>query len=216
LYSNDESISGLVEEFAMNDIIVVSAMINKLREIFPTIDFFTRSEDKNQSNYNEWMYFDVVLSGVSSNIFHNRVLDSKQYGKYWTTTTNVNFEYTTNDIETLLARRDEYRVGKFLMDLKTFPVQVGSKEFQCSIFWDRNTLGAEYQVTTNKDISGTSQFTYEFTCTVIYTNLEYKQKPITMIEEVIYSIINKEWEEDEVVLVDKGIDTSNITDSLIL
>jgi len=165
--------------------------------IYPEINFYTDESTKNTTEYNEWIHYDITLSPVDSRLFNNIVRESHQYGRWWHTTFDFKFEHICNDLPTCLARRDKYRVGKFLNDLHTYLVPVDKQQIQCALYWDRNELDTQYtQLTSDSD--GFSQFSYVYTGRVLYANLEFKPKPVTEIESVIFSLLNRKAEEKKI------------------
>jgi len=192
---NDISIAGLVNEFYVNDAVIIADFIRQLRALFPTIQFYTREEDKDTTKYNEWINYKVTPSDIKSgNYFTSHVWDRPTWGRMWQTSIKFQFEYCSNDLPTLLARRDDYRVGNFLFKYHKYKYIIKDAKgndfnIQYCILWDRDGLDSDYGKTTSQDEVGYSQFTYKYTGNILYTNLEHAPINLNIVEKVIYSIM---------------------------
>lgn len=192
----DTSIAGMTEEFALNDARVLANFIDVLQKEFPEIQFYTTLEDRDTTNYNEWIHYEMVPRTVSSRFFHNNVKYSETYGKNWHTTVDFKLEYSSIDLPTLLARRDLYTVYEFLMKVRYFNVDINlgrseSDEIQCAVYWDRNELPEEYSIVTSQDNTGYAVVNYPFTGRILYCNIQYKPRPVTQVIEAICKLIEE-------------------------
>ena len=197
---NDISVVGNVDEFYVNDAVIIADFIRQIRYIFPEIQFYTREEDKDSTKFNEWINYKFTLSDIKSgNYFTSHVWDRPTWGRVWQTSLRFTFEYCSNDLPTLLARRDAYRVGNFLFKHHKYKYIIKDAKgndfnLQYCILWDRDNLDSDYGKNTSQDEIGYSQFTYKYNGSLLFTNLEHPPRNINIVEKVIYDIMfaNKE------------------------
>jgi len=194
----DKSIAGLIPDYEVNDVKVFARFIEVLKEKYPTINFYTNPEDRNNTEYNEWIHYKMEHRAVHSNLWSGRAYTSPLVGKFWPTTVDFSLEYSTTDLPRLLARRDEHTTDLFMVGIHKFNINVGisytgdSFEMPCAMFWDRDELPNNYQQQTEQDDTGYSMYSWTFTGRIQYTNIQYKVQPVSPIITVLCSIIAKE------------------------
>lgn len=194
----DFGIMGLQREFYVNDVTVTADFVRQMRERYPEIQFYARTEDRNATKYNEWINYKISPSPIKhGTLFTSHVRFFPTRGRFWKDALDIEFEYTTNDLPTLLTRRDQFRVGNFLNRDRVFSYIIddgtGNKNFDVkyTVFWERDNLETEYGKTTNQDDNGYSQFSYKYTGRLGYINIEdsYTVKNINFVESVIYTVL---------------------------
>ena len=195
----DGSIAGLIPDFNVNDVKVFARFIEVLKEKYPTINFYTNPEDKNSTEYNEWICYKMEHRVIKSQLFSNHVFESPIYGRFWPTTLDFTLEYSTMDLPRLLARRDLQSSELFLNDVHTFKVAAGVSpmtgkkvEVQCALFWDRDPLEPGYKEITEQDNTGYSLNAWNITGRIIFSNVQFEPRPIAPIIEVLCAIIGAE------------------------
>lgn len=194
----DFGIIGLQREFYVNDVTVAADFVRQMRQRYPEIQFYTRNEDKNTTKYNEWINYKILPSPIKhSTLFTSHVRYSKESGNYWKSALDVEFEYESNDLPTLLTRRDQYRSGGFFNNDCQFSYIIddgeGNKDFDVgyTVFWDRDSQETEYGKSTSQDDNGYAQFTYKYSGKLGYINIEdrYTTKQFYLVESVIYTVL---------------------------
>lgn len=194
---SDPSIDGLYREFYMNDTTVAADFVRQMRQRHPEIQFYTGEENRDSTKYNEWIKYDITPSMLKegSYTFTSHVWQNALRDRFWETGMDVRFEYATNDLPTLMTRRDLFRVCDFLMKDEKFSYIIDNgigEDFDIgyTCFWERN-LNDEYGTQTSKDDTGYSTFTMEFTGHIEYMNLEsdYFKRDPKVVEHVIYTLL---------------------------
>lgn len=222
----DKSIIGLQREFFVNDVTVTADFIRQIRERYPEIQFYARVEDRDSTKYNEWVNYKITPSQIKhGTLFTSHVWPSYTRGRVWRTGLDVEFEYATNDLPTLMARRDDFRVGGFFNRDQKFSYIIDSGEGEdfdlgYTVFWERDSLDTEYGKSTNQDDTGYSTFTYKYIGRLMYLNVEdgyigkdgISGKLPPVVDHVIYTIlyaptnVNLKEYNDGVLLEDKDLD----------
>ena len=191
----DNTILKQVNEFALNEAKCITYFIKNLRKLWPSIDFYNNDEDINLE-YSEHIKYRVHLSEKNrSPIFNSIVHVDEVFGRYQVSTIPIELEYFTQNVPLLIARKDSYKIGKFLNTLRKYkvPMQIkGIDEpllFQCSLFWERDNMPSDYSTVTTTDNNQWSAFSYPYTCQIICTLLEHKPwigKPVlNVISKVV-------------------------------
>ena len=216
---SDRAVLGLNKEFYVNDVSVTADFIRQMRERHPEIQFYARGEDKKQNNYNEWVNYKILPSPVKHSIWTSHVQHNAIWDRYWQGVLDIEFEYTTNDLPTLLTRRDQFRVGSFFNRDRQFSYIIDNgagEEFDIgyTVFWERDTLDQDYGKQTASDDNNYSQFIYKYTAKLFYTNIEegYTNRSLALVDKVIYTVLYsppevdiKKWD-DGVYLLDTDLD----------
>jgi len=201
----DGSIAGLIPDYEVNDVKVFARFIEVLKKKYPTINFYTNIEDRNATEYNEWIHYKMEHRAVHSTLWSGRAYDSPLVGKYWPTTLDFSLEYSTTDLPRLLARRDEHTTDLFMVGIHKFNVDLGKGysgdiiDLPCALFWDRDTLPNNYQQQTEQDETGYSMYSWTFTGRIQYTNVQFKVQPVSTIITVVCAIISEEHKGPKVV-----------------
>jgi hypothetical protein len=106
-------------------------------------------------------------------------------------------EYYCQSTPLLLARKDEFRVGKFLNNLRYFQVPVAIKglknpiDFQCSLFWERDVMPPERNPNVTTDQNQWMINSYQYQCHIICTLLEHKPWLGGPVLKAICNVIDK-------------------------
>ena len=193
----DKSIAGLEREFYVNDVTITADFVKQMRERYPEIQFFARGEDKDSTKYNEWINYKITPAHLKhGTLFTSHVWPCAIRGRVWKAALDIEFEYTTNDLPTLMTRRDEFRIGKFLNNDREFDYIIdygNGEDFNIGyvVFWERDQSETDYGKITSQDDNGYTQFTYKYIGRLGYTNMEdgYTQKSIHVVDSVIYTIL---------------------------
>ena len=196
LVTRDSSVLKQVNEFALNESMCITQFIKKLREEWPSIDFYNDDEERNEE-YSEHIRYRSHLAENRSTIFNSIVHEDDNFGRYLVSTIPIELEYNSQDVPLLIARKDKYKVGKFLNKLRKFkvPMKVKGLEspllFQCSLFWDRDNMQNEYQNQQQLDQNQWSTFSYMYTCQLIVTLIEHKPWIGKPVINILSKIVDK-------------------------
>lgn len=210
---NDKSIAGLQREFYVNDVTITADFVRQMRNRYPEIQFYARAEDKDSTKYNEWINYKISPSHLKHNtLFTSHVWEDPFSGRYWKAGLDIEFEYSTNDLPTLMTRRNNFMSGGFLNNDRQFSYIIddgeGNKDFDIgyTVFWERDSLETDYGKSTSQDDTGYAQFTYKYIGRLGYTNIEdrYSIKPASIVDSVIYTVLYAPPKED-IKTYDDGI-----------
>lgn len=189
----DKSQSYSTDELYVNDVIVSADFVRQMRELYPEIQFYTREEDRDSTKYNEWINYNIHPSKIKSEFHTSHVWLHPVYGRIWRTGLEIELEYASQDLPTLLARRDSFRIGSFINKHDKFVYRVKGENgedvvMKYCILWNRDNLETEYGKQTTQDDTGYSIFTYKYTGILTFTNLEHAATKVNRVEKVLFNL----------------------------
>lgn len=151
----------------------ISALILKLQELYPMIQFYNTDQDINDTKYSEFVKYKSYLGDFTKDIITTHLFDDPIYGQVIRTTAKIDIEYHTADMVKYNARRFDYHINQFLSGITTcglkFPLT--DRELTFCVHWDRKSLIGknEYKKETNLNADKKTQYIFNSSATLVVT-----------------------------------------------
>ena len=151
----------------------ITALVLKLKETYPEIQFYNCDSDINDTKYNEFIRYNATLGTYSNDIITTTVFDDPIYGQVIKTTCKLNFEYHTADIVTYNRRRFDFQINKFLSGITTceLPFPLTDRKLLFCVHWDRSKLinNTNYVKQTKANSDKKTQYIFESNADLVVT-----------------------------------------------
>lgn len=188
-------------EFLIDESYIIDGFIKECKKQFPMIRFYNLGA-KHPNDGEETVFYTTQLAQDRSPRFSNHLMEHEEFGRFFHTTIPLSMTYQTNSVPLWINRRLEFLVGKFLSNIKTFPItinlpspyyestgleSVNTMTFNFATFWDRNSTRNDFGRQDATDNSGRRVNALEMLVDLIVIIYE-KKEPLVPIEEVIDGI----------------------------
>lgn len=186
-YNFDETYSyESLQEFHLDEPMQISALINKIRSDYPSIQLYTDPNDRcNFKNTNEALYYEASIfddDNRTAGVLH---YEDPIYGRVIQEEIPILFRYETPDIAQYLNRRNEYLLNLFLTPIDLIYPKVKSGDpIQIGVHWDR--YFNEQPPTKVNDQSDRVIYSFQTKCIIIALLLEKSQDPITVGDVILF------------------------------
>jgi hypothetical protein len=151
----------------------ITALVLKLKETYPEIQFYNCDSDFNDTKYNEFVRYSATMGTFNNEQITTPVFDDPIYGQVIRTTCKFNFEYHTADIVTYNRRRFEFQINKFLSNLTSceLPFPLTDRKLLFSVHWDRAKLinNTEYVKQTKANTDKKTQYIFDSSASLTVT-----------------------------------------------
>lgn len=142
----------------------ITALILKLRERYPEVQFYNIDQDINDTKYNEFVKYKAFSGSYERSPLTTVLMSDPIYGSIIRTTCKVDFEYHTNDIVRFNARKLDFQQNKFLSGITTcklkFPTT--NRELMYNVHWDRAKLIGDSEYKKGTTMNNDRKWQYSF------------------------------------------------------